>query len=162
MLEWKKHSFGNLERFSTKCTTYFFPFSFSFSIENEKKWPPPLYPLFAPNFGGVLVPLAPKNLGRNAPIPEDSFWAKNRILIILTIFAWTIPLIKGFLICRNECWSPFFSQTQENLDNPEKVVLSGLSGFSSAGRKKKDFRFGVYTPKNIHLKNKKDVFFICA
>ena len=30
----------------------------------------------------------------------------------------------------------FFSQTPENLDNPEKFVFSGLSGFSSAGRKK--------------------------
>ena len=30
----KKNSFGILERFPTKCTKYFFPFSFSFSIEN--------------------------------------------------------------------------------------------------------------------------------
>ena len=29
---------------------------------------------------------------RNAPIPEDTFWAKNRKLIILTIFAYMIPL----------------------------------------------------------------------
>ena len=26
-----------------------------------------------PLFLGVLVPLAPKNLGRNAPLPEDTF-----------------------------------------------------------------------------------------
>ena len=33
----------------------FFPFSFFFSIENEKNEPPP----FAPHFGRLLVPLAP-------------------------------------------------------------------------------------------------------
>ena len=36
-----------------------FPFSFSFSIENEKMNLPPPLPPFVPNFGGVLVPLAP-------------------------------------------------------------------------------------------------------
>ena len=30
----------------------------------------------------------------------------------------------------------FLSPTPENLDNPERFVFSGLSGFSSAGRKK--------------------------
>ena len=30
----------------------------------------------------------------------------------------------------------FFSPTPENLDNPEKIVFSGLSGVSSASRKK--------------------------
>ena len=39
----------------------------------------PLWTPFAPNFGLVLVPLA--------PLPEDTFRAKNRKLIILTIFA---------------------------------------------------------------------------
>ena len=35
----------------------------------KKIWTP-----FASNPGGVLVPLyPPKNLGRNAPIPEDTF-----------------------------------------------------------------------------------------
>ena len=29
----------------------------------------------------------PKNLGRNAPIPEDTFWTKNKKLIIFNIFA---------------------------------------------------------------------------
>ena len=33
--------------------------------------------------------------------------------------------------------SIFFSPPPENLDNPEKIVFSGLSEFSSAGRKKK-------------------------
>ena len=44
-------------------------------INNEKKkqiWTP-----FAPNLGGVLVPqlplYPPKNSGRNAPLPEDTF-----------------------------------------------------------------------------------------
>ena len=70
MLERKK-SFGILERFPTKCTKYFFPFSFLFSIENEKKRTPASLPspLWSP-FWGVLVP---NNLGRNAPIPEDTF-----------------------------------------------------------------------------------------
>ena len=45
----KKNSFGILERFPTKCATYFFPFSFSFSIENGKKRTPLLCPPF---FGG--------------------------------------------------------------------------------------------------------------
>ena len=54
----KKKSFGILERFPTKCTKYFFPFSFSFSIENEKKRTPLFaLPPFGPHFGGILVPL---------------------------------------------------------------------------------------------------------
>ena len=71
----KKKSFGILERFPTKCTRYFFPFSFSFSIENEKKNVPPLCPPFSLHLGGggVPMPLTPRNLGCDAPIPEDTF-----------------------------------------------------------------------------------------
>ena len=79
----------------------FFPFSFSFSIENEKKRTPPLPPIF----GGFQCRQPPKNLGRNAPIPEDtkSFLTKNRNLIILTIFAQSDPLKCNFynVICEN-------------------------------------------------------------
>ena len=53
----------------------FFLFSFSFSIENEKNEPPP----FAPHFGGVLVPLSPsRNLGCDAPMPEDTFLSEKQ------------------------------------------------------------------------------------
>ena len=41
----------------------------------KAKFRPPLDP-FCPHFffwGGVLVPLAPKNLGRNAPLSEVTF-----------------------------------------------------------------------------------------
>ena len=48
----KKNSFGILERFPTKCAKYFFPLSFSFSIENEKKNEPPLAPSFPSILGG--------------------------------------------------------------------------------------------------------------
>ena len=37
-------------------------------------------------------------MGRNAPIPEETFWAKNRNLIILTIFAEMTPLKKMLTI----------------------------------------------------------------
>ena len=59
MLEWKK-KFWNPWKISYKMYKIFFPFSFSFSIENEKN-EPPLFapPPFAPHFGGILVPLAP-------------------------------------------------------------------------------------------------------
>ena len=55
MLEWKKKQFWNPWKISYKMYKIFFPFSFSFSIENGKNEPFP----FAPHFGGVLVPLAP-------------------------------------------------------------------------------------------------------
>ena len=55
MLEWKKKKFWNPWKISFKMYKIFFPFSFSFSIENEKNEPP----LFAPHFRGVLVPIAP-------------------------------------------------------------------------------------------------------
>ena len=55
MLEWKK-KFWNPWKISYKIYKIFFPFSFSFSIVNEKK--NETLP-FAPHFGGVLVPLAP-------------------------------------------------------------------------------------------------------
>ena len=58
MLEWKKKKqFWNPWKISYKMYKIFFPFSFSFSIENEKKKNEP--PLFAPPFWGVLVRLAP-------------------------------------------------------------------------------------------------------
>ena len=60
MLQWKKKQFWNPWKISYKMYKIFFPFSFSFSIENEKKRTPPL---FAPHFGGVLVPLAPEKFG---------------------------------------------------------------------------------------------------
>ena len=44
--------------------------------------------------------------------------------------------MKGFWPAETNAEVHFFSQTPENLDNPEKLVFSGLSGFSSAGRKK--------------------------
>ena len=60
MLEWKKKQFLNLWKISYKMYKIFFPFSFSFSIENGKKTNPSHFvPPFAPHFGGVLVPLAP-------------------------------------------------------------------------------------------------------
>ena len=69
MLEWKKNSFGILERFPTK---YFFHFLFRFLLKTEKNEPLPLCPPFCPPFGGggssAASPL--KNFGRNAPIPE--------------------------------------------------------------------------------------------
>ena len=48
------------KQFSYKMYKIFFPFSFSFSIENEKNEPPPLFPPFGG--GGVLVPLAPQEI----------------------------------------------------------------------------------------------------
>ena len=60
MLEWKKKQFWNLWKIPYEMYKIFFPFSFSFSIENGKKTnPSPFVPHFAPHFGGgVLVPLA--------------------------------------------------------------------------------------------------------
>ena len=60
MLEWKQRQFWNPWKISYNMYNIFFSIFFSFSIENEKKMTPlPLCPLFAPHFGGVLVPLAP-------------------------------------------------------------------------------------------------------
>ena len=60
MLEWKKKQFRNPWKISYKMYKIFFPFSFSFSIENEKKTnKPPLPTIFFFGGGGVLVPLAP-------------------------------------------------------------------------------------------------------
>ena len=69
---------------------------------------------------------------------------------------------KGFFDLPKKGWSPFFSPTPENLDNPEKIIFSGLSGFSSAGRKKwiADLES---TPQKTFIKKRKNVFFfICA
>ena len=53
MLEWKKKQFWNPWKISYKMYKIFFPFSFSFSIENGKKrTPPPLSPIFPPFWGG--------------------------------------------------------------------------------------------------------------
>ena len=53
MLEWKKNSFGILERFPTKYTKYFFHFLFRFLLKTKKKTnPPPLCPPFSLHFGG--------------------------------------------------------------------------------------------------------------
>ena len=53
MLEWKKKLFWNPWKISYKMYKIFFPFSFSFSIENEKKnEPPTLCPPFSLHFGG--------------------------------------------------------------------------------------------------------------
>ena len=48
MLEWKKKQFWNPWKISCKMYKIFFPFSFSFSIENEKK----KKNLFPPFWGG--------------------------------------------------------------------------------------------------------------
>ena len=59
MLEWKKKQFWNPWKISYNMYNIFFLYSFSFSIENEKKNSTPPLTLFAPHFGGVLVQLAP-------------------------------------------------------------------------------------------------------
>ena len=48
----KKKQFWNPCKISYKMNKIFFPFSFSFSIENEKIKPAPLLPLFPPVWGG--------------------------------------------------------------------------------------------------------------
>ena len=58
MLEWKKTVLESLKDFLQNVQNIF-PFSFLFSIENEKKMNLPLCPPFSLRFGGVLVPLAP-------------------------------------------------------------------------------------------------------
>ena len=55
-------------------------------INIEKKFEP-LWTPFAPILGGSSADMSSKNLERNAPIPEDTLWAKNSKLIILTKFA---------------------------------------------------------------------------
>ena len=71
---------------------FFFSIFFSVFYWKRKKTNPPLCPFLCPHFGGFQCRYPPKNLGRNAPIPEDTFWAKNRNLIILTILPNLIPL----------------------------------------------------------------------
>ena len=56
----------------------------------------------------------------------------------------------------------FISPTPENLDYPEKIVFSGLSGFSSAGRKKWIADLESTPQKTFNKKKKKMCFFICA
>ena len=46
----KKKSFGILERFPTKCSTYFFLFLFCFLLKTKTKRTPP--PLLLPILGG--------------------------------------------------------------------------------------------------------------
>ena len=48
MLEWKEKQFWNPWKISYKMYKIFFPYSFSFSFENEKNDPP----LFPPFWGG--------------------------------------------------------------------------------------------------------------
>ena len=52
--------------------------------------------------------------------------------------------------------SIFFILTPENLNNPEKIPFSGLSVFSSAGRKK--WNADYLHPKKHLLKKENDVF----
>ena len=52
----------------------------------------------------------------------------------------------------------FFSPTPENLDNPENLVFSGLSGFSSAGRKKWIADLESTPQKTFIKKRKRRVF----
>ena len=53
MLEWKKNKFWNPWKISYKMYNIFIPFSFSFSIENEKNNnPPPFAPSLPPILGG--------------------------------------------------------------------------------------------------------------
>ena len=54
----------------------------------------------------------------------------------MVIFRIDEVLIKGFWPAETHAEVHFFSQTPENLDNPEKLVFSGLSEFSSASQKK--------------------------
>ena len=48
----KKKQFWNPWKISYKMYEEFLPFSFSFSIENEKKIPPPFAPSLPPILGG--------------------------------------------------------------------------------------------------------------
>ena len=50
------------------------------------------------------------------------------------------------------------SPTPENLDYPEKIVFSGLSGFSSAGRKKWIADLESTPQKTFNKKRKRCVF----
>ena len=53
----------------------------------------PLWTPFAPNFGGRSSPTSPLKIWDVMPhYLNTSFWARNRKLIIVTIFAWTTPL----------------------------------------------------------------------
>ena len=54
--------------------------------------------------------------------------------------------------------SIFFSPTQESLDNPEKSVFSGLSEFSSDGRKKWIADLESTPQKTFIKKRKRRVF----
>ena len=76
---------------------------------------------------------------------------------LAVIFQIDEALVKGFLTCQNKCWNLFFRPTPENFDNPEKFVFSGLSEFSSAGRKKRIADLESRPQKT--LKNEKYVFF---
>ena len=52
----------------------------------------------------------------------------------------------------------FFSQTPENLNNPENFIFSGLSGVSSVGRKNWLQIWNLHPKKHL-LEKEKDVFF---
>ena len=54
--------------------------------------------------------------------------------------------------------SIFFSPTPENLDNPEKSLFSGLSGFSSADQKKRIVDLESTPQKTFIKKMKRRVF----
>ena len=73
----------------------FFPFSFSFSIENGKNEPLPLCPAFCPPFWGGSSAASPLKIwDAMLPYLKRLFEQKNRNLINLTIFAEMTPLMK--------------------------------------------------------------------
>ena len=66
---------------------------------------------------------------------------------------------KGFFdLPKQMLKSIFFSPTPENIDNPEKFAFSGLSGFSSAGRKKWIADLESTPQKTFVKKRKRRVF----
>ena len=75
---------------------YIFSIFFFVFYWKRKKHPPPLCPFFAPHFfwggGGSSAASPLKNWDIMTPYLKILFEQKNRNLIILTIFAWTIPL----------------------------------------------------------------------
>ena len=88
----KKTVLESLKDFLQNVQNIFSIFFFVFYWKRKKRTLPPFAPHFPSILGGSSAASPLKNLGCDAPISEDTFWAKNRNLTILTIFAQTTPL----------------------------------------------------------------------